>query len=225
MSKKDSKDLWLTLEKGIPSQGLALGRYTAQAYKDDPSALAFITSRYKFCAKILSHAKTVIEIGCGDGFGGALVAQRVPRVICTDINEDLLDDNRSRMEHFSNIEYIYHDFRKMPFPEKVDGIYLVDVIEHIFKEEEQSFLKNLCRSLSHHGVCVIGTPNKTSEQYASAFSQEGHVNLKEYNELQGLGNEYFHNHFIFGMNDEVVHTGFPAMAHFQWLIGVGPREG
>jgi ubiquinone/menaquinone biosynthesis C-methylase UbiE len=225
MSKNDSKDLWLTLEREISPQSLALGRYTSQAYKDDPSALAFITSRYKFCAKMLGNSKTVIEIGCGDGFGSALVAQRVPRVICTDINESLLDDNRSRMEHFSNIEYIYHDFREMPFPETVDGIYLVDVIEHIFIEEEKSFLKNLCRSLNQHGVCVVGTPNKTSEQYASVFSREGHVNLKEYKDLQELSKEHFNNHFIFGMNDEIVHTGFPAMAHFQWLIGVGPREG
>ena len=32
-------------------------------------------------------------------------------------------------------------------------------------------------------------------------------------------NELFHNVFIFGVNDEVVHTGFIKMAHY--LIGMG----
>jgi 2-polyprenyl-3-methyl-5-hydroxy-6-metoxy-1,4-benzoquinol methylase len=223
MSRNDSKELWLNLEKDIQPKTHELGRYTTQAYEDDPCALSFITSRYKFCARMLSAAQTVIEIGCGDGFGSALVAQKVPRVICTDINEGLLEENRSRMKKFSNVEFMYHDFRNEPFAEKVDGIYLVDVVEHIFKDEEQSFLDNLCLSLKQHGVCVMGTPNKTSEQYASAFSREGHVNLKDNRELRELGEERFFNHFIFGMNDEVVHTGFPEMAHFQWLVGIGPR--
>jgi len=218
----DSKKLWLQLDEKIKGGNQALGRYTAQAYQDDPSALAFITSRYKFCAKILSRMNTVLEIGCGDGFGSALVAQRIKRVICTDINKMLLEDNRSRMANFANIEYVYHDFRDEAYPEKVDGIYLVDVIEHIFKEEEDAFLKHLCASLTENGVCVIGTPNETSEKYASPFSREGHVNLKRYEDLDEIGRKCFRNHFIFGMNDEVVHTGFPEMAHFHWLIGVTP---
>ncbi|MDP7578269.1 MAG: class I SAM-dependent methyltransferase [SAR202 cluster bacterium] len=223
MSMNDSKELWLNLEKDIQPKAHELGRYTTQAYHDDPCALSFITSRYKFCSRILGSAKTVIEIGCGDGFGSALVAQKVPRVICTDINEGLLEENRSRMSSFSNVEFVYHDFRDKPFVEQVDGIYLVDVLEHIFQKEEESFLDNLCLSLNQHGICVIGTPNKTSEQYASVFSQEGHINLKDHAELKDLGEARFFNHFIFGMNDEVVHTGFPAMAHFQWLVGIGPR--
>ena len=161
-------------------------------------------------------------MGCGDGFGSALVAQRVDKVICTDINKMLLEDNQARMAHFSNIQYVYHDFRESSYPEKVDGVYLVDVIEHIYQEEEDAFLSHLCGSLDKHGVCVIGTPNETSEKFASPFSKEGHVNLKRYEDLEDIGQKYFNNHFIFGMNDEVVHTGFPAMAHFHWLIGVGP---
>ena len=218
----DSKRLWLELDEKIEGGNQTLGRYTAQAYRDDPSSLAFITSRYKFCAKILSRAKQVLEVGCGDGFGSALVAQRVDKVICTDINKMLLEDNQARMAHFSNIQYVYHDFRESSYPEKVDGVYLVDVIEHIYQEEEDAFLSHLCGSLDKHGVCVIGTPNETSEKFASPFSKEGHVNLKRYEDLEDIGQKYLNNHFIFGMNDEVVHTGFPAMAHFHWLIGVGP---
>ena len=118
MNKNDSKKLWLNLEKEyLHDETFMLGPYTTQAYYDDPSCLAFITSRYKFCSKMLSGLNTVLEIGCGDGFGGAIVAQRVEKLICTDINEKQLEDNSSRMSHFNNIDYIYHDFREKPFGE------------------------------------------------------------------------------------------------------------
>ena len=223
MKDRNSKELWLDIDKTIPKESFNLGRYTTQAYYDDPASLSFIASRYKFCAKMLSDLNTVLEIGCGDGFGGAIVAQRVNRLICTDINKPLLEDNSSRMGHFSNIEYHYHDFRESPYPERVDGIYLVDVIEHVFQEEEDAFLTNLVASLNDNGTCIIGTPNKTADKYASEYSREGHINLKDHESLKTLGEKYFHKSFLFGMNDEVVHTGFPQIAHFLWILCVGPK--
>ena len=83
----------MKVDEEIKTNSLCLGRYTTQAYTDALCAIAFIASRYKFCAKILSGMKTVLEIGCGDGFGGALVADKIERLICTDINEGLLSDN------------------------------------------------------------------------------------------------------------------------------------
>ena len=35
---------------------------------------------------------------------------------------------------------------------------------------------------------------------------------------------YFHDVFMFSMNDEVVHTGFHAMAHYLFALCVGKRE-
>ena len=223
MNENNSKDLWLNLEKNIPNESFKLGRYTTQAYYDDPACLSFITSRYKFAAKMLSGKNTVLEIGCGDGFGGAIVAQRVNKLICTDINKPLLEDNASRMGYFSNIKYHYHDFRDAPYPEKVDAIYLVDVIEHIFKKEEKQFLTNLTSSLNEKGVCLIGTPNITANKYASEFSKEGHINLKDHESLNVIGEKYFENFFHFSMSDEVVHTGYSPMSHFLWLLSVNPK--
>ena len=66
-----------------------------------------------------------------------------------------------------NEDYLYHDFRENPFESKVDAVYLIDVIEHIFEEEENNFMTNLASSLNKKGVCIIGTPNKAAEKYAS----------------------------------------------------------
>jgi hypothetical protein len=50
------------------------------------------------------------------------------------------------------------------------------------------------------------------------------VNLKTHKELRELGLKHFHNVFMFGMNDEVVHTGYGPMCHFLWALCVGPRR-
>ena len=84
-------------------------------------------------------------------------------------------------------------------------------------------MKNICASLLPQGICIIGTPNLDAEKYSSPASKEGHVNLKSATTLRELLLKYFHNAFIFSMNDEVVHTGFYPMAHYLFSMGVGVK--
>jgi hypothetical protein len=73
-------------------------------------------------------------------------------------------------------------------------------------------------NLKPNGFCVIGTPNKASAQYASPESQQGHLNLFSAEELREIFFSSFENVFLFGMNDEVVHTGFEPMSHYLLLL-------
>lgn len=222
--EEDSKKLWLSIRTNLDDFNVKLGAATAQAYVKDPKMISFITSRYKFVSKMLSGVDTAIEIGCGDAFGAPLVAQSVKRLICTDIDEDTVGANRQRCAVFKNIEFHYHDFRRAPFPERARAAYLVDVIEHVFPHEEASFMHNLVSSLADDGFILMGTPNVAAESYASVHSREGHVNLKTHQALRDLGAAHFRNVFMFSMNDEVVHTGFGPMAHYLWVLGVGPKN-
>ena len=74
------------------------------------------------------------------------------------------------------------------------------------------------------GVLLTGTPNRTSSQYASPQSEVAHINLKTMEELRALMERYFKNVFLFGMNDEVLHTGFAPMCHYLWSLAVGVRR-
>jgi len=220
----DSKQLWLGIDKRIPSKCISLGKYSSDDYINDPRHLCIVSARYKFCSSILREYDKVIEIGCGDGFGSIIVGDSKKELICTDINEEMLEDNRRRNGFLSNIRYEYFDFRHSPFRKIVDAAFMVDVIEHIYPDEETIFLDNIAASLSENGVLLIGTPNETAKVYASEYSVEAHVNLKNDKTLRELGLKYFHNVFLFCMNDEVVHTGFAPMAHFLWALCVRPRR-
>ena len=43
------------------------------------------------------------------------------------------------------------------------------------------------------------------------------------NSTKELMEKYFKRVFMFGMNDEVLHTGYPAMCHYIFGMGVGPK--
>ena len=214
----DSKELWLTLRMGLPKYEVRIGSATAQGYVHDPKRIAFVASRYKFVAKMLADYDTVLEVGCCDAFGSPIVAQEVKRLICTDIDEEMLQENVDRCAPFKNIEFRYHDFRSRPYDEVVDAIYLIDVLEHIFPHEENAFMANTSASLNPSGVMVIGTPNITAHEHATTYSRIGHVNLKDHETLRALCRQYFSTVFMFSMNDEVLHTGYFPMAHYLWAI-------
>jgi len=219
----DSKKLWLDLHSKIETHEVLLGQASANDYVRDPKHLSFVASRYKFVAKMLDGMDTVLEMGCGDGFGAPIVAQHVKTLVCTDIDEETLADNRARMKAFTNISFQYHDYREAPFPEKVNAFYSVDVLEHLYPEEETRCMENLVASLAGGGVAIIGTPNKEADQWASEHSKIGHVNLKDHESLRALCGGYFDNVFMFSMNDEVVHTGFFPMAHYLWALCAAPK--
>src|SRR6266478_4829424 len=79
-------------------QGLTqLGIMSNQVWHDDPRCLAFMLSRYKFVAKMLSGRK-VAEIGCGDAFGSRIVKQEVEQLHVYDIDPIFIADIQQRSE-------------------------------------------------------------------------------------------------------------------------------
>jgi hypothetical protein len=200
-------------------QGLtSLGLMTNQVWEDDPRRLTFLLARYKFVAKMLSGKKFVGELGCGDAFGTRIVMQSTEKVVTYDFDPVFVEDIRQRRSERWPIEAHFHDILEAPLPNRHDGIYSLDVIEHIPRTAEDLYLTNLRASLTDDGVLIIGSPSLESQTYASPPSKEGHVNCKSGEELKALLNNYFENVFLFSMNDEVVHTGFAPMAHYLLAV-------
>lgn len=210
--------------KEANSLGLAkMGYMSSFVYRHDPKRLLFLLSRYKFVAKMFSGFDSVLEIGCGDGFGSVVVKKEVKRLVCSDFDELFI--NQARNLH-KDIEFLVLDFTKEYLEGNFDGIYLLDVLEHIDKKDEDTFLKNILRSINQKSGCaIIGMPSLESQVYASKESKEGHVNCKSGDELKEFLKGYFENVFIFSMNDEVVHTGFYKMAHYLFALCTTPKKG
>jgi 2-polyprenyl-3-methyl-5-hydroxy-6-metoxy-1,4-benzoquinol methylase len=216
LTKEAQYQFLLDLERNEGMQ--ELGLMSSQVWRDDPRRLLFVLARYKFVAKMFAGLGKVLEVGCADAFGTRLVRQEVPAVVATDFDPVFIDRNRARNSARWPIDFRVHDMMAGPLSEAFDGIYAIDVIEHIPAEQELQFVGNLTRSLQPCGVCLIGSPSLHSQAYASPPSKAGHVNCKDAAGLRRLMSTFFHNVFLFSMNDEVVHTGFPPMAHYLWAL-------
>lgn len=203
---------------------IALGPWASRDLIDDPKRLTFVLSRYKFVAKMLAGKQSVIETGCGDALGLPIVANAVGRLIALDWDPRLIDGNKRRLSHLTNVTFLAHDFNIAAAPHKADAIYSVDVIEHIDPAGEARFMEHQIAALPRTGVMIVGTPNETASAYASPQSEIGHINLKSFTTLKTLMERYFDNVFMFGMNDEVLHTGYAPMCHYLWAVGAGVRD-
>lgn len=207
----------------LKGERIFLGPYASHSLRTDAKHMCFVLSRYKFCAKLLEGKKSVLEIGCGDGTGLPIVAQSVGHVYATDWDRNIIEDNRMRLFFLANCSFLEFDIATGPFTKIMDGVYLLDVVEHLEPSMERTVMQNIVSSVSHSGICIIGTPNIEASRYASPQSQAGHINLKDYKGLRKMMEDYFANVFLFSMNDEVVHTGFYPMAHYLFGVGVGKK--
>lgn len=188
----------------------------------DPRQVGFRFARHKFVVKMIGDKSSILEIGCQEGFTSLMVGRYVKRLLSVDFYEQHIADAKKYIQPFlENVEFRVHDILKGPVldGEKLfDAGFCMDVFEHIPKQFEENFFKNVCDSLKDHAPFILGIPSLESQLYASKASRLGHVNCKTGEEFKMLCERYFRNVFLFSMNDEVVHTGFYKMAHY--LIAV-----
>jgi SAM-dependent methyltransferase len=206
------------------AQGLSrLGLRANAAWHADPKRLGIVLARYKFVAKMLSGKKHVLEVGCGDAWASRVVRQEVESLVGVDFDPVFVEDARGGMQPPWEFDVRVHDMLERPVDGPFDAAYALDVIEHILPSDEDRFITNIAGSLVSPGVAIVGLPSLESQPYASPLSREGHVNCKSGPDLKRLMQRHFQEVFIFSMNDEVVHTGFYALAHYLFALCVGKR--
>lgn len=172
--------------------------------------------RYRNVGRFLQGAGLVLEVGCGDGTGGLVVRQYIDQLIGVDLNHTML-----RQELFPAF---VHDILGGPYETNdLDGVYALDVLEHIPAEQEDQALLNMRHCLKPFGKCVIGMPSLESQVHASPNSKALHVNCKTEDDLRATMERHFHAVFMFGMNDATLHTGFGPMCHYRLAVCVGKR--
>ena len=166
----------------------------------------------------------VLEIGCNEGFGTPLVAQSVGHVYGIDYYHKHIESSYRRLNDvIKNASFHAHDILDAPVLPKFDAAFCMDVIEHIDPKQQDLFFKNIVKSLKPNAPFIIGSPSLESQAYASVASKEGHINCRSAHQWKKDCSKYFKNVFLFGMNDEVIHTGYSKMSHYVMLLCVSPK--
>ena len=96
------------------------------------------------------------------------------------------------------------------------------VFEHIPPSESHQFITRITELLSNYGIYICGIPSLESQEYASEGSKIGHVNCLSKKDFKHQLKKHFRNVFIFGINDETLHTGFGQMCHYLLALCTNP---
>jgi len=204
---------------------IPLGAPSSYSLTHDAKHLSFVLARYKFCHKMLQGKKIVMEVGSGDGIGLPIISQGVEHVYCIDWDDRHINSIERRLfKYLKNVTLIHQDLNVESPNIKVDAAFSIDVLEHVDPDSETAFMENIIRCLPDDGVLITGTPNLSASQYSSPCSAIQHINLKDMKSLKELMERYFENVFMFGMNDEVLHTGYAPMCHYIWSVAAGLKN-
>jgi len=201
-----------------------LGLVANSSWKRDPKRLVFSMSRYKFVAKMFADFENVLEIGCGDAWLSRIVAQGVKNLTVSDYDPLFIDYAISKQSTRWKMTYEVLNLLDSPSQKKYDGIYLLDVLEHISLSEENIFLANLCKSLSKNGCAIIGIPSLISQSFIAPEKRDpGHINCKNGKDFKNTLSKYFDKVFLFSMNDEIVHTGGNDLVYYHLAMCCYPN--
>jgi 2-polyprenyl-3-methyl-5-hydroxy-6-metoxy-1,4-benzoquinol methylase len=219
-----TRKMWAEVRALDTGATITLGPNTVDRYLTDPKRIAFFLSRYKFVGKMLRDCKSIVDVGCGDGFGtlSFLADTKATKVLGVDFDEALIAHAQSiqrelarlHPDRASRIAFQWRDMLADGPPGTFSGLACLDVIEHIEPTREDDFIHALRNSLDSDGIALIGTPNLDARQYASPHSEIGHINNYDAERLRTSLGRAFRHVFMFSMNDEMVHTGFDRLAHY-----------
>ena len=215
--KNLAKEIYQPLFRHLDSDDrITLGRNTSAILRYDPKLVLFTLSKYKFAGKQLQGCEKVLEVGCMDGFGSLLLASFVGELLAVDFCEDHITDAlRYTSPQCSNVDFRLEDFLFSNYEEEFDGVVSFDVWEHIDPLQSKLFLSKIYKALSVSGVAIIGVPSLESQEYASEVNKLTHINCLHREDAVAQLEEYFATILTFSMNDEVVHTGYSKMAHYN----------
>lgn len=215
------KSAWTSVKEIMGDRQISFGSYLSYEFTNTPRRILYSISYYKFAAKMIGRNKRVLDVGCGEGLGTWLLAVECGQAKGIDIDCDAIEIGKRNWKD-PKISFECADFLSIKEEGEYDAVVSFDVIEHILPKNVPLFFHKIVTSLTHYGIAVIGTPNITSQQYASPVTKAGHVNVYSWERLEYEMKQHFVHVFMFGANDEVVHTGFLPMAHY--LIGLGCRK-
>jgi 2-polyprenyl-3-methyl-5-hydroxy-6-metoxy-1,4-benzoquinol methylase len=179
-------------------------------------------ARYKFVSKMIKKTDHLLEIGCGSGLGSVFLAQNCASVLGIDVKANEIEEANS-LNRRTNLTFKNIDFFDFVSDQRFDVVVALDVIEHMSKCLGRKLIKKTRRYLRNNGLLVIGTPSAYSSKYQGALSKASHIKLYDRDELVKLVEECYGRSLGFSMNDEIVHTGFPKMAWYYFVLAFCPK--
>ena len=137
-------------------------------------------SRYHFAA-LFAEGKSVLDAGCGIGYGTALLASHAAEAVGFDISPDALSYAAA---NYPTARFLAGSAIAFPVPDhSVDLVTVFEVIEHL--PDWQALIEEAHRVLNQQGVLIVSTPNKPYYSETGAEARPNPLQVHEF-ELEGF---------------------------------------
>jgi SAM-dependent methyltransferase len=141
MKETASMDLELTGERTLP--GVASENYWFRRH----------VAAYRYATALVGGR--VVDAGCGEGYGAAILSRRAKQIIALDLDAPTLIHAKRR---YLIASFVRGDLERIPVADaSADAIVALQVLEHL--SEAESFLRSCARTLRPGGLLVLSTPN------------------------------------------------------------------
>lgn len=145
-------------------------------------------------AKKFARDKTVLEVGCGEGYGAGLLAEEARRIVGIDYSPDAIEKAKAGQSS-GKIEFLCREIDALA-SERSEGFDLIcsfQVIEHIARPEK--FLSKIQSLLKPGGIFILSTPNNKMSIVEHPY------HYREYDKvtLQALLSKYFSKVDLYGL--------------------------
>lgn len=131
-------------------------RLVADDVKLSPVLFYRHLAAYEFCLPYVMK-KRVLDLGCGDGYGSYLLAEKARKVVGLDINEQMIN-KAAKNYQAENLKFKVGSALALPRLEKFDVVISLQLIEHIV--DTDLYLNLLRKILKNGGKAIFSTPNR-----------------------------------------------------------------
>lgn len=143
---------------------------------------------YEFAVPYIT-GKQVLDVGCGNAYGTALMAKSAANIVGLDYDATTVADNTSRYADVANLSFQQSVIPPLPFGDNsFDVITAFQFIEHIAPRKE--FLRECLRVLRPGGKLLVTTPNIKKSLARNPFHVHEYTFEEMRQEVGGLTNSF-----------------------------------
>lgn len=112
---------------------------------------------YSHVLSLVEKDSTIIDLGCGDGYGTSILSEKALKVVGIDVDDSIIA--RANYKYGENAEFLVYDGVKIPYGDaSVDIVVSFQVIEHV--DDVENYLSEVDRVLKNDGYFFVSTPNR-----------------------------------------------------------------
>lgn len=141
------------------------------------------------------EGKTVLDAGCGTGYGSHMLTSRARHVRGIDLSAEAIEYCRTNYAA-DNLDFVQMDVTRLTFHRQFDVAVSFQVIEHL--PDPTAFLELLKEAVIPGGTILLATPNVPTPRTGDA-ANPFHCSEMNYDELHDLLSRHFTSFKIVGI--------------------------